>query len=514
MLFIQIEPRHSIYDSSETTAELIVDASLSFTHGTPYKNATANPGYKGKQPFNTIYFDVRIEETDQLLVSNNVTVNSTDNMFEFDLESLKPRLKPYELVFYGAPLHEIGNQSYTATTKFYYLPAKNTGSTVKIDNLDGGLLVANNVTKYAFEPLLPFGFYTSCSGYLNYSLANVSAYKDLGFNAINPVCAFTDGDITYLFDWLDEVNLWYQYDMRGSYLNLTSVAEQIPLVKERSSFLMWYTADEPDGWQYALNSTKLAYHLLKQQDPYHPTALVLNCKDYYFKDYSAGADIVMEDAYPVGINATWSRPYDVPCNDTYGDCGCDDCIGELQDVSDRLDDFYDYQEWLGEWEKPLWAVLQAFSGEGYWNRDPTTKETWSMILLSFNHRAKAIMSWQFPASHSLNKAHGAFAKVATVPPVSSFLLDAEPQEVKVKGDPLLDVSYWKYENQVMVGIVNLDYADTHKKISITLPVHASHIKGQPWGSLSWTLSSVGNSSTEMSVYGMDGLTTSIVILEL
>lgn len=41
--------------------------------------------------------------------------------------------------------------------------------------------------------------------------------------------------------------MWYQYDMRGSYLNVTSVAEQIPLVKDRSGFLSWYTADEPDG---------------------------------------------------------------------------------------------------------------------------------------------------------------------------------------------------------------------------------------------------------------------------
>lgn len=43
---------------------------------------------------------------------------------------------------------------------------------------------------------------------------------------------------------MDSVDLWYQYDMRGSYLNLSSVAEQIPLVKDRSNLLSWYTADE------------------------------------------------------------------------------------------------------------------------------------------------------------------------------------------------------------------------------------------------------------------------------
>ena len=93
-------------------------------------------------------------------------------------------------------------------------------------------------------------------GTSNYSLANVTAYKDMGFNSVNSVCAYTDGDLDFLYDWMDSADLWYQYDMRNSYLNLSQVAEQIPLVKDRSSLLSYYTADEPDGWQYALNSTR------------------------------------------------------------------------------------------------------------------------------------------------------------------------------------------------------------------------------------------------------------------
>lgn len=291
MLYVQVEPRHSIFVSSENTGEFIVDASLSHIHGIPFTNSTPSAaGGNQTAPFGLLEFDIRVEETDQLLVSNGVAVNTTANLFEFSLSALKPRMQPYSIVLYGVSTQSAANQSYTATTDLYYLPVKNNGSMVKIDNLYGGMLVANNVTDYDFEPLLPVGFYTSCSGYLNYSLANVSAYKDMGFNAINPVCAFTDGVLDYLFDWMDMTNLWYQYDMRGSYLNLTQVAEQIPLVKDRSSFLSWYTADEPDGWQYALNSTRLAYDLLKREDPYHPTGLVLNCDNYYFKQYTSGAD--------------------------------------------------------------------------------------------------------------------------------------------------------------------------------------------------------------------------------
>jgi hypothetical protein len=209
MLYIQLESRHSIYDSGESTAQFIVDASLSSYHGAPYVNSTpSDSGGNDTAPFGMLEFDIRVETTDELLVSDSVAINTTNNLFDFDLSGLKPRLTPYRIILYGAPMHSTAGETYTATTDLYYLPVKSNGSTVKIDNLYGGMLVANNETDYQFQPLLPFGFYTSCSGYLNYSLANVSEYKDMGFNAINPVCAFTDGDLGFLFDWMDETNLW------------------------------------------------------------------------------------------------------------------------------------------------------------------------------------------------------------------------------------------------------------------------------------------------------------------
>jgi hypothetical protein len=97
-------------------------------------------------------------------------------------------------------------------------------------------------------------------------------------------------------------------------------------------------------------------------DKYHPVSLVLNCQYFYYGDYAAGADIILQDTYPIGINATYSIPFNTYCNFTRGDCGCDNCVGSLFDVSDRLDDLATYQEWLGKWRKPLWSVLQAFDG--------------------------------------------------------------------------------------------------------------------------------------------------------
>jgi len=308
---------------------------------------------------------------------------------------------------------------------------------------------------------------------------------------------------------MDEVNLWYQYDMRNSYLNLSSVAEQIPLVKDRSSFLSWYTADEPDGWQYALNSTKLAYDLLKREDPYHPVGLVLNCENYYFKEYTSGADYIMEDAYPVAINPTYSIPWNTTCNETYGDCGCDDCIGSLTDVSNRLDDFFEYQSWLGQWEKPLWSVLQAFSGEGYWSRDPTPEETWVMMLLSFNHHAKGIMSWTFPASSVLEAAHGAMAKVATKPLVSNFLLSGEPTAVEILGHPALDVAYWKEGDKLLLSFANTESQASNGTVDLPLPFAVRGVESQPWGDLAHTLR-----GRKLSIPKMPALASSLMILQV
>lgn len=510
LLFVQLEPRHSIYDSSENIGHLIVDASISHTHGEPITHDARMPwGSHRTSPW-SLTVEVMVQDSNSVLASSTVTVGSTNNLIEFDLKKLQPQLSPYRILLQGRLTHVHDQQPYTASTELYYLPAKHTGSTVKIDNLNGGMLVANNVTDYAFEPLLPFGFYTSCSGYLNYSLANVSAYKDLGFNAINPVCAFTDGDLGYLFDWMDQDNLWYQYDMRGTYQNLSSVAEQIPLVKDRSNLLSWYTADEPDGWQYALNSTRLTYELLKKQDPYHPTGLVLNCQDYYFDDYTRGAtDYIMEDAYPVGIDPTFSRKFNTTCNETYGDCGCDNCKGSLFDVSDRLDTFVEYQEWLGEEQKPLWSVLQAFSGESYWARDPTPEETWIMMILSFNHKAKAIMSWTFPASDELNAAHGKMAKVATSNAVSRFLIGGDPTAVKVEDRPTLDVAYWTLGSQTMVALANVYASDDDSPVDIALPKPARKIVSQPWGSVAWKLSGDG----KLSASELKGFATSFLVLD-
>lgn len=503
MLYFRAETRHSIYVSDEFTGELMVDATLSHIHGQPWPFNISNASVR-------LSFDAIIEETNLTLAREQISVNSPTNLVEINFTGLEPRLDPYLITLCGFVSDANLRESFTTTASLLYLPTKRIGSMVKIDNLHGGMLVANNATDYAFEPLLPFGFYTGCWQYLNYSSANVTAYHDLGLTAINPGCAFDGDDLNFLFDWLDGSNLWYQYNMRWSYTNLTWVREQIPHVRDRSNLLSWYTADEPDGVQDPLNSTYAAYELLKKEDPYHPTGLVLNCENYYFKEYSSGADYILEDAYPIGTNVSFSRKFNTVCNSTYGDCGCDNCAGELGDVSNRLDTFSKYQEWVGGFPKPLWAVLQAFNGEQYWSRDPTPEETWAMMCLSFNHRAKGIMSWVFPTSPELRMAYSKFARMVAVPPVSIFLLASEPSPIKLTSYPMLDIAYWIHGSQMLVGIVNQNYESIDNTITIPLPKVMSRIVGQPWGSLGWGL---GPNRTLLAS-NLNPLASSYIIVEL
>lgn len=52
---------------------------------------------------------------------------------------------------------------------------------------------------------------------------------------------------------------------------------------------------------------------------------------------------------------------DTPCTPDVGDCGCDNCEGSFEDISNRMDDFT-YRLWVDGWEreKAVWGVPQGF----------------------------------------------------------------------------------------------------------------------------------------------------------
>ena len=352
----------------------------------------------------------------------------------------------------------------------------------------------------------------------NFSTANLDAYASQGFNTVNivpdgglPDQSYPTASLAQYWDRMDELNLFNIYDMRFAFMNSTRISTQVELWKNRTTLLMWYTADEPDGWEYALNSTKLAYDQLKEMDPYHPVSLVLNCQNFYYEQYSSGGDIIFEDAYPVAINATWSIPWNTPCNLTYGDCGCDNCVGELEDISDRLDDIQNYQANLeGQGSKPTWAVLQAFGKQDYWKSIPTPAEVENMMMLSINHNAKGITYWIYPSTDEVNVDSGELGKVFQTEPGRDFLFGANAiKKLSVVGEPLVDASAWIMGDKMMVGVASEEYIDFSSTISITLPAVASSIDEVLFGDSSWAVS--GNTLTKS---GLKGLEVDVVVLNL
>jgi hypothetical protein len=180
------------------------------------------------------------------------------------------------------------------------------------------------------------------------------------------------------------------YDVRWNYRNITPMNEQVAFISSRKSLLLYYPADEPDGQTEPLNATKIAYDAIKAADPYHPVSLCLNCLNFYFEEYSSGADVSLSDVYPIAVNTSWSSQHDTACNTTYGCRGYDDCEGKFEDISRRFDLLKHYQEVLNQPMKPQWGASQAFGNETFWVRYPGPGEEVVMNVLSINHGAKRI----------------------------------------------------------------------------------------------------------------------------
>lgn len=265
----------------------------------------------------------------------------------------------------------------------------------------------------------------------------------------------------------------------------------------------------PDGHQDPFHLLPEARDTIRKLDPYHPVSVNLNCQNFYFKEYTAGADFIMEDVYPIGINSTFSK-WGTPCNATYGDCGCDNCEGNVQDVGRRLDDLARYEGYHGLWPKTKAHNPQSFHGEGYWLRDPTREEEVAMNALGFQHGAKAVASWVWPTSEALAGVHGEFAKVVARKPVREFIVGAVARRVGVQGaGEVVEAAYWELGKQVLLSVVNGGYEPIGDDVVISLPESLA-IKAKEsvvWGNGTWTLE-----GSEVRLKGQSAMSTNMIIL--
>jgi len=260
--------------------------------------------------------------------------------------------------------------------------------------------------------------------------------------------------------------MYLMYDMRGTYQNTTEVTQQVNQMKSRPNLLLWYTADEPDGFFTPFNATVLSARLINSLDGgdglggagYHPVSLVLNCQDYEWTPYSSGADILLQDTYVVGINPTFSVVYGTECTTVYGDCGCDNCKGSFQDISTRMDEFKD-RIFINGWEleKAVWTVPQAFGNNTFWSRNPTGAEFVLQSIVGINHGALGVIPWNDPTTDDIKASASAFA--LALPKMTQFILSPVVSFRQVLTDSLVDVGMWTVGSETLVLAANTGNAE-------------------------------------------------------
>ncbi|KAK2460380.1 hypothetical protein APHAL10511_007545 [Amanita phalloides] len=454
---------------------ILIDAPVVSTHINGIQPITiTNPSSPGA-------LNVTVTTTNGLvLAQGSVPVNSNKTELPLCLDRLEPSSSAYDITCTAT----YNSQTFVTNSLLTYLPAppQDIGSVTKMDLRTGALLAQPaNGRGGPFAPVFPIGFYTQFDSYLDTNLSIPATLASQGFNIIHMVPSFTNTTtLDQVLDQMQEAGLYIIYDMRSTYTNATSVTEQVNSIKSRPNLLLWYTADEPDGTSDPLNATVTASNLITSLDGgdgkggagYHPVSLVLNCENYYFTQYTSGADIVLQDAYTVDINATWSTVWHTPCTEDFGDCGCDNCKGSFQDIATRMDEF-SQRLFINGWErtKAVWTVPQAFGQAQYWPRDPTGQEFVVQSILGINHGGLGVVSWDDPTTTDI-KAY-ASTLALSLPKMTPYITSpsAAFRQTTING---VDCGLWTVGSQTLVLATNTGYVpQTVTLTNLNLPAGAA-----------------------------------------
>ncbi|KAG1797108.1 uncharacterized protein HD556DRAFT_274370 [Suillus plorans] len=332
----------------------------------------------------------------------NVPLNATKFQIPVDISKLQARKAAYNVTCsatYTAPSSS-KSQKFKTGASLLYLPDTN-ASVTKTDLRTGALWVRPADGKGgAFAPFVPQGFYINFDEYLAGNLTMIDKLKADGFNTLHPIPPYDNLTIfEQVINKTISAGMYIVYDMRSNYQNLTVVAQQVKTYASVPNLLNWETAHEPDGNSDPIGAAQSTYDLIYKLDGYHPISIVLNCQDYNFSPYVNGADIILHDAYPIGINATFSPVWHTACTPDFGHCGCDNCKGTLYDVKARVQTFKDRLNILGfDRTKSVWTTPQAFGSGAYWNTTPTGQQWAALGFTSFNHGALGSKSFQYPTT--------------------------------------------------------------------------------------------------------------------
>ncbi|KAJ0163733.1 hypothetical protein CTA2_2494 [Colletotrichum tanaceti] len=516
LLRLAARPRLSIYLETDATANLLVDAVVSKQVGSPLPvDFGHSSSAAASKPL-----AIEILLGDHVLATEHVALGSRDNEVALALGFLAPRMEAYNITVRTTM---DSTHVYEGWTDFSYLPyPEDYGSVARIDNLHGGLL-AQRGKDAPWDLIFAYTYYTQWTLYWNDSVDTLNEFAAMGYNVIHIVPTGSLGEIPFPWDEFepyleraDELGLYLRYDVLWTWPDLANMVDQVTRLRTHPSLLLWYQSDEADGKANPANSTGIAYERIRALDPYHPVSLALNCRDFYYAEYAAGADIVMSDVYPVAVNASFSTVYGTECNATYGCCGCDGCDGRFEDVPARLDEFHRRDEILGR-RKTQWFAPQAFGDETFWARYPTADEEVVMTTVAVNHGAKGIVMWNYPATDELEGLTSRLARVFTDETAVGLLLGAaRTQDLAVQGAERVDAAVWADAGtgRALVSVVNLDHEEIRGEIRVGLPegVAVGRVVEVLWGDVAWELGDGGG--LLVATDGLLGLQTSIIIAEL
>ncbi|KAI9457834.1 hypothetical protein HD554DRAFT_2177530 [Boletus coccyginus] len=339
---------------------------------------------------------------------------------------------------------------YSTSASLLYLPDTQ-GSVVKTDLRTGTV-----------------GFYVSFDQYLAKNWSIIDQLKADGFNTVGthlPSVLFTQSLPTMMLALFEQVanraaalGLYIIYDMRSCvelpglercrsasrYLQLTSL-----------TFFFGRLLTSRMGTLILSMLLRDTYDLIYEMDGYHPVSIALNCQ---------GADIVLENAYPVGINATFSPVWHTECNPYFGHCGCDNCQGSIYDIKARIQTFKDRLDILGyDRTKAVWTTPQAIGSGVYWKTTPTGQQWSAMGITSLSHGATGSMSFQYPTvtgnSTTIEGTSVAFTRVVAEY-VQPFIADpkVKHETYDVNG---VDAGIWWNGTAYLILVANLNTTTVH-----------------------------------------------------
>ncbi|KAF8263252.1 hypothetical protein EI94DRAFT_1741446 [Lactarius quietus] len=153
------------------------------------------------------------------------------------------------------------------------------------------------------------------------------------------------------------------------------------------------------------------------------------------------------DVYPIGINSNYSVIYDTPCTTKQGCCGCDNCVGNYEDIRNRMAEFAMRVEALG-WDRN--TTLWNHRTLRFWLRTPSYTEFLVEIIIPVNAGARA----------------GASQFARALPELTPFLLSSPLSSPPVYYEHVIttnrmDLGLWvSSDGKALVMAVNLNYFPT------------------------------------------------------